>query len=63
MGIKICHFLKFSQELTWLLSDTPDGGKASSLHHRLGVTAKLNGVNAYKGPAKFSHRNAFYKKL
>lgn len=36
----------------WLFSDTPDGAEASSLLYSLVVTAKLNGVNAYKALSK-----------
>lgn len=36
----------------WLFSDTTDGAEASSLLYSLIVTAKLNGVNAYKAIAK-----------
>lgn len=36
----------------WLFSDTPDGAEASSLLYSLTVTAKLNGVNAYKALSK-----------
>ena len=36
----------------WLFSDTPEGAEASSLLYSLTVTAKLNGVNAYKALSK-----------
>lgn len=36
----------------WLFSDSPDGAEASSLLYSLVVTAKLNGVSAYKSLAK-----------
>ena len=36
----------------WLFSDTPDGAEASSILYSLVVTAKLNGVNAYKALCK-----------
>ena len=36
----------------WLFSDSPDGAEASSLLYSLVVTAKLNGVNAYKSLSK-----------
>lgn len=36
----------------WLFSDTSDGAEASSLLYSLVVTAKLNGINAYKAISK-----------
>jgi transposase len=36
----------------WLFSDSPAGAEASSLLYSLVITAKLNGVNAYKALSK-----------
>lgn len=45
----------------WLFSDTSDGAEASSLLYSLVVTAKLNGVNAYKSLSKIITEIPFAK--